>query len=306
MEFNLAMDRLGFIWNRVFPVFEAQASAGNFGRIPLAQLLQNRATDRASGAGYSRSKYTFVPDSYATLEYGAEEPVDDREEKLYRNYFDAELIAAQRALDAVLRNGEKRVASAVFNTTTWTGSSLTTAVGTHWSVSSTATPLDDVEAAVQHVWSNSGMWPNALVINRKVFRNVRRCQQVIDRIEASGAGSAAKASDVTAQILAQCFDLDYVLVAGSAQNTANEGQSASISQIWSDSYAMVCRVAETNDMQEPCIGRVIHWGEDGSEVGGAVETYRDESVRSDIVRVRHDVCEKTLYTAAGHLLSNIL
>jgi hypothetical protein len=305
MEFDLAMDRAGFIWNKVFPVIDVDASAGNFGRIPIAQLLQSPETARSSGAGYSRGNWTFEPDSYATAEYGREEPVDDRQAKMYRRYFDAEVISAQRALDAVLRNGERRVAAKVFNTTTWTGSALTTAVTIPWSTHATATPIDDVEAAVQKVWDGSGLWPNALVINRKVFRHLRRCQQIIDAIEASGAGSSAVAAVVTAQRLAECFDLDQVIVAGSGKNTANEGQSVALSQIWSNSYAMVCRVATTNDFQEPCIGRVFHWSEDGSEIGGHVETYREEQTRSDIQRVRHDVDEKRLYTQAGHLLSNI-
>jgi hypothetical protein len=36
-----------------------------------------------------------------------------------------------------------------------------------------------------------------------------------------------------------------------------------------------------------------------------VESYRDEKVRGDVIRVRHDVDEIVLYPEAGHLLSNI-
>ena len=68
---------------------------------------------------------------------------------------------------------------------------------------------------------------------------------------------------------------------------------------------MVCRGAETNDIKEPCLGRIFHWAEDGSEIGGMVETYREESSRADIVRVRHDVQEQVLYTQMGHLLTSV-
>ena len=68
---------------------------------------------------------------------------------------------------------------------------------------------------------------------------------------------------------------------------------------------MVARVAETQDHREPCIGRTFHWGEDGSTIGGTVETYRDENIRSDIVRNRLDVDEKRLVIESGHLLTNI-
>ncbi len=303
MEFDLEMDARGFVANRVFPVANVAKQSGTYGIIPLEQLLQARVTKRAPGSGYARSSWTFQTSTYACEEHGAEEPVDDREAAMYSDYFDAEQISAMRAYSAVLRNAEQRVADAVFNATTF--ASYTTAVTNEWDDTVNAVPLTDVEAAVQSIYDSSGLWANALVVNRKVFRNLRNCDQVKDRIAASGAGHPNKATDVTTAMLAQIFDLEHIIVAGSSKNNATEGQAASPTQIWSGEYAMVCRVANSNDFREPCLGRTFHWSEDGSSVGGTVETYREEAVRSDIVRVRHDVDEKVLYAAAGHLLSNI-
>ena len=183
------------------------------------------------------------------------------------------------------------------------GASLTTDVsGVPWATVATAKPLTNVEAAVQKVYDNSGLWPNALVLNKKVFRNLRNTPEVIDRIASSGAGDRNLASDVTLQMLAAAFDLDYIIVAGGSQNTAKEGQTASVGQIWSSTYAMVCKVAISSDPKEPCVGRTFHWGADGSSIDGAIETYRDETVRGNVVRVRHDVDEIVLYAQAGHLL----
>lgn len=305
MEYDLEADAMGYIGSRVLPVAEVGKQSGSFGKIPLEQLLQTRDTARAPGSGYSRGKFTFTSSTYACQEHGAEEPIDDREAQMYREYFDAEQISAARAYSAVLRNAEIRIADAVFNSTTWTGSSLTTGITHEWDDHTNAVPLDDVEAAIMKVYDGSGLWPNALIINRKVFRNLRQCDQVIERIEASGAGNPANASDVTLAMLAAVFDLDNIIVAGVSKNTADEGQSASISQIWSDEYAMVCKVAMSNDFREPCIGRTFHWGEDGSTIGGTFESYRDETIRGDVIRVRHDVDELILYPEAGHLISNV-
>lgn len=305
MEFDLAADQAGYIGHRVFPVVDVQSQAGVFGKIPIEQLLQNSDTKRAPGSGYSRGNFTFQSASYACQEHGHEEVVDDREAKMYAEYFDAEVISSARAFNAVLRNAEKRIADAVFNTTTWTGASLTTGITHEWDDAVNAVPITDVEAAVQKIYDNSGLWANALVINRKVFRNLRLCDQVRDRISSNGAGSSELQSEITVQQIAQAFDLQYVLVAGGTQNTANEGQAASLSPLWSGEYAMVCKIATSADFKEPCIGRTFHWSEDGSSVGGTVESYREESVRGEVVRVRHDVDEIVLYPQAGHLLSNI-
>lgn len=305
LEFDLESENAGYVATEVMPVVDVASQAGSFGKIPIEQLLQQRVTRRAPGAGYARGNFTFTSATYSTEEHGAEEPVDDREAKMYAEYFQAEQISTLRAFSAVLRNAEERVADAVFNTTTWTGASLTTAPTNEWDDATNAVPLTDVEAAVQTIYDNSGLWANALIINRKVFRNLRNCDQVIDRINSAGAGNPSKASDVTTEMLSQAFDLPHIIVAGTSRNSAIEGQAATPVQIWSDEYAMVCKVATSADMREPCIGRTFHWSQDGSSIGGTVESYRDETVRGDVIRVRHDVDEVVLYPQAGHLLSNI-
>jgi hypothetical protein len=307
LEFDLESERAGFIASQVLPVVDVASQAGNFGKIPLEELLQQRDTLRAPGSGYSRGKFTFLPATYVALENGTEEVVDDREAKMYAEYFDAEQVSTMRAFSFVLRNAEQRVADLLFNATTWAGPALTTSVGNEWDKNhvTDATPIADVEAAVQKVYDGSGLWPNALIINRKVFRALRNIDEIVERINSEGAGNASKPSDITAAMLAQVFDLKYVIVAGSSKNTANEGQAATPGQIWSDEYAMVAKIAESNDMKEPCLGRTFHWAEDGSSIGGTVESYREEAVRGEVIRVRHDTAELVLYKEAAHLLSNI-
>lgn len=304
-EFDLEMEKNGFVANQVMPVVDVGLQSDNPGKIPLEQLLFQGDTARASGSGYSRGNWKFERFTYATEENGWEEPVDDRDEKRFNGLFNAELIATARAYSIVQRNHEQRVADAIFNTSTWTGSALTTNVTNEWDDATNATPITDVEAAVAKVYDGSALWANALVINRKVFRNLRNCDQIIDRINSAGAGSASKASDINEQMLAAIFDLDYVIVAGNSKNTAKEGQTASVSQIWSNEYAMVCRVSNSPDIRDPCIGRTFHWSEDGSSIGGTIESYREEAIRGEIIRVRHETDEVVMYPQAGHLLGNI-
>ena len=304
-EFDLQADREGYIGTKVFPIFDTGLKAGPWGRIPLEQLLQNRETRRAPGAAYSRGQWKFETGAYACIENGTEEPVDDNEAAAYREYFDAELMAAMRARSIVLSNQEQRIAAKLFNTTTFTGAALTTAVGTTWDTVASATPIDDVEAAVNKVYDGSGLWPNALVMNKKVFRKLRHIDQIIDRITSSGAGNPAKPSDITVAMLREVFDIEHILVAGGTKNGADQGQTATPTQIWSGNYVSVCRIATTNDFREPCIGRTFHWTGDGSEPECAMETYRDETVRGNVVRARHDTDEQIYHAQAAHLLTNI-
>lgn len=300
MEFDLAASRMGFIGLQVLRGLDVVKQAGPFGKITIESLLQARETVRAPGSGYQRGKYQFTTDSYACVEHGAEEPVDDREAQMYAEYFDAEMLAATRARDIVLRNYEQRVATAIFNTSTWTPTTITN----EWDDASNATPITDVESAVQRCYA-AGVKANALIVTWTVFRNLRNVDQIVNRITAAGSGDQAMQSQITPQKLAEVFDLDYVLVGDAQRNTADEGQTASLSPIWSNEYAAVCRVATTDDIREPCVGRTFHYTEDGSEIGAAVESYRDETVRGDVIRARFDTHEKVIYTEALELLDNI-
>lgn len=301
MEFGLAMDEAGFIGQRVLPVFETMKQAGPFGKFTIEQLLQSPDTKRAPGSGYQRLQHTFTTDSFAVLEQGLEEAIDDREADMYRDFFQAEAHTALRLRNIIMRAAEQRVADAIFNTTTWTPTGVTN----EWDDYANATPRKDVEDAAQRLFTGSGLWPNALIISRGMFRHVRQTDDVIDLMKSQNFQDV-RASEITPQALAFVFDLGMVLVGGEPKNTADEGQSVSIAPIWSNEYAAVCRVAVSGDIREPCVGRTFHWSADGSTIGGTVEEYRDENQRSDIIRVRHDTDEKVLYVEALELLDNII
>jgi hypothetical protein len=305
MEFDLENERKGYVALQVLPPVEVSLQSDNPGRVPLETLLQEADTKRNDRGGYNRVDTKFETFAYATKENGIEVPIDSREEKRYQHLLQLDQISNTKGQSIVARNHEIRVANLVFNATTFTGASLTTAITHEWDDATNAVPITNVEAAVKKIYENSGLDANALIINKQVFRNLRNCDQVIERIQSAGAGNATKARDITIEMLKELFDLDYIIVAGASKNTANEAKAATPTRIWSGEYAMVCRVSESADMRDPCLGRTFHWSEDGSLLGGTIEEYEEVQSRARILRVRHDTDEVIMYPQAGHLLSNV-
>ena len=303
-EYGLDVAAQKFIALDVLPVIEVQKAAGKFGRIKLAELLQARDSLRAPGAGYSRGDWKFETSSFSTDEHGLEEPVDDREAELYNLYFSAEVVSAARARNGVMLNAELRASALLFNSTTWTGAGLTTAITNEWDDAPNAKPRADVKAAMIKVWDGSGMWPDTLIINRLVFEHLKDVAEIIDRLKYAGF-TDPRPEFINEVALAQALGIARVVVGGAPQNTAKEGQAAVIAPAWSNEYAMVAKIAASGDIREPCVGRTFHWAQDGSTIGGTMESYRDEPKRSNIIRVRHDVDEIVLYKEAAHLISNV-
>ncbi len=303
-QFDMEMNRNGFIANRVAPVANVADQKGTMGIIDLKQFLKEPETGRDSRGNYNRTGYNFKDFAYETAENGIELPIDRRRAKIYREWFDFEAMSTRVALDIVLRAYEYRVANLLYDATTF--ASNKTDVTHEWNDWTHAEPLTDVIKGKRSMWEATGLYPNALIINKRQFDSLRMNAQVIDKLESGGAGESIKPGAVTRQMLADCFDLEEIVVSDSARDSANEGQSASIAPMWSDEYAMLARLARTTNPEEPCLARTIHWSEDGSQIGGTIEMYYEDSSRGDVVRVRHETEEKIFYKALGHLFTNVI
>ncbi|MCX7429005.1 MAG: hypothetical protein NTW96_25685 [Planctomycetia bacterium] len=308
-EFGLAMDRRRFAGPALFKPRLVGSQAGQIGRVPVEALLARRDTTRAPHAAYSRSDFEFEMVDFKCQERGAKEPMDDRLIKQYRDVLDCESVHSRRAVDAIARAFECDCADAAYDTSVWTGAALTTAITIPWSTAETAVPIKNIEDARKLILAGSGMAPDTLVCNREQFFALKNCHQIQDLLKYSGDVDPSKIGPLA---LASVLDLDHVVVAGGHENLGADGAIASISPIWSNSYCMLAKTAQTDDWQEPAVGRAILWNEenagvgDGTEISILVEEYREENRRGSVIRARADWHILVLTPQCAHLLSNIL
>jgi len=307
-EFDLLMNQRGYIGPRVLKPRVVGNQSATFGKISVEDMLRSADTSRRARSGYGRDTFEVDTASYATAEHGWEVPVDDGEKRIYRDLVDQEATAMTRAAAIVADNYEREVAAAVFNTTTFTGSSLTTAVSTPWSTHASAAPVDDVIAASDKVALNCGQQPNALIINWRGFMHMIQCASVKSMLATTKDQSVANLSSA----LAALMGLDQIIVAKGIKNTANVNQTASLSRIWADAYAMVAKVAMTDDPKEICLGRTWMFSEenapgasDGTTLAVISEEYREETTRGTVYRSRNHRQVQITYAECGHLLTSV-
>lgn len=309
MEAENAM--MGFIGTKVMPILPVSEHTASYPVMPKEVMLKLQDTKRAMRGRYPRSDYEWEEGFYATKENGWEEAVDDRERNLYGSKFDAEAIATKRATNIILRGQEKRVADIVFNSSNFSANSLTN----EWDDATNATPIDDVQAGVKSIRSASGMLPNVLIIAYSTYLDLKRTDQIIDLIKYTFPGQDINRMSLAQ--LAQILDVPQVLVGGAVYDSAKKGQSASISDLWNNEYAMLTRISSGGDLTEPCLGRTFLWTKE-SGGGHIVESYREEEIRGDVIRVRHDTSEaliasrdssltikSNLSTAVSYLFDNV-
>lgn len=300
-EFDLEADQMGFVGLRIAPVIDVGVVGGNYGKIELAELLKGRSTNRAPDGSYNRGEARGTKDTFACDEHGFEEAVDDRLAAMFADYWNAEQLAAQRTRDAVLRNHNQRVIDAAL------GLANTTAAGTAWSTVATATPIANIRAAKIAVRDRTGIVPNCMCLDWEAFEYLVSTAEVVDRVKHWG-GTDPNVSSLLQQpsVVAAALGLEEILVSGSVKNTANEAQAASLSSQWTNTKALLFVRDDSEDMRRPRLMNTFHFTADGSQIGGYVETYRDEAKRSDIVRTRMDTDEKLVYSDCGQVITGVL
>lgn len=299
-EYYTTASQRGFIGLEILPIFEVPEQSADYPVIPIEALIKIPTTERAPRGNYARSDYEFETGTYACEEYGWEEPVDDAEARLYRRFFDAEEVAVMRAIDILLRGQEARIAAAIFNTSNFSS----TGVSTEWSTAASCTPRADIKGAKQSMRAASGLMPNVVAMSLKVFENLLLAAEITDALKYTNPVELG-GFEAQKRVIAQYFGVDRVLVGGAVKDAAKKGASKSIADIWDDEYVGLFKVSDRgNNLREPVVGRSFLWTADSPQ-NLVAEQYREEPIRSNVYRVRHNVDEAFIFTGAGYLLSNI-
>ncbi len=289
-----------FVGSKVLPFQKSKIRAGSYSSITRETILANPDAAREIGGDYNRVVVGAKDKTFTCKEYGVEVPVDDAERAMFGAHgdFDAEAAATIVAGRNLMVAYERRVAAAVFNTTTWTGAPLFLDNSASPWATITTDIIGQVLAAREKVRANVGMYPNALIVSAAQLTNMLKNTGIRNQFP----GQMLITLEMIQRALVSIFGLTKLIVGGAVYNSAKEGQSFSGSDVWSNLYAMVARVADEGDpLQTPCVGRTILWQPDSPE-DLVVESYREEQRRSDIIRTRHQTAEQIHDAYFGFLM----
>jgi hypothetical protein len=292
----------GLIGTAVMPVLNVPVRAGQYPSFVLkeGQLLKSDVKNRAPYSAYARGTRAFNQDTYTALEYGYEEAVDDTVMLDVARFFDAEVIAAKLAKRKLLLAHELRVAAAMFNTNNFTSTNS----GTAYTTANLAT-FDvgaDVQEALDRLLSKGESTTNAkVVIPYPVWTRLRASTKFQNRLRGTGLSSDTILNAST-QAAAEVFGVAEVMIGRASYDSAAEGVAFSAANVWSNDYIWVGSVTEASGgFFGGGAGFTLNWSEYGPVIG--VSSYRDEAIKSNIVRASHYTAEKVVNTNAGQLIA---
>lgn len=292
-----------FIGMKIFTPVPTDAETDYFWRVAEGELTKTPESLRAPGTKYNREGLALTQDSYATRERGLESPVDDRKSKTLERFFSLrETLAKIRALE-IMRATEIEIRDAVLNATNFpTGGTFGLNVSNNWTSIANGTPISDIIAGKEAIVGKTGLEPDTLVVSYKVYLYLFLNAQVR---EALGIKYQAESLGATfpIELLANHLGLKRILFSKLKYNSTPNNPTATLTSIWTDTQAFLCKAGETTDLTEMCVGRTISWEPDGGLF--AAEEYRDETVRGNVVRARNDTAIKLISADCGFRFTNV-
>ena len=124
--------------------------------------------------------------------------------------------------------------------------------------------------------------PNKMTMGVNVFTALTQNPSILERIKYQG--SEANPANVTANVLAQLFGLDEVIVAKSVHNAAPIGAPDQLEFICNPNAALLTYTTNTPSIDEPSAGYTFTWDMLGNGQYTAVQQYNgEESTHTEFI-----------------------
>jgi hypothetical protein len=287
----------GWVGAQLAPMFRTAEQAATYAVFNKENFL-NRPTgiERAPGTPYSQSGLSLSSDLFNCSDKGHAVVVDETQRKKYRNQFDADFAAIARAMSVVRYNHEKEVKALIDD-----GSVPGSTPSTKWDASG-SDPKGDIKALRKAFRDGSGLDPNTLTINKDVAEALYDHPDLVDLFKYS------QVAVLGAEDIARVFKIPRVIIAGEYEESAQEGLTSSIAQIWSDD-AIFSYTDPSQDLEAPNAFRTFVWTEDSGaddDIDVIVESEPDKKIRSDRHTVHHNTDVKTTGSMLVRKLTNVL
>lgn len=155
-------------------------------------------------------------------------------------------------------NQEKRVATLVNTAANYDGNTTAVAANEEWNAATPGNPLPIIQEGKRSILPGMpGMTKLVAVMSLAVYDALCINPYLLGLFNTNQGGRSA--GMIPPDVLARILGVDEVVIGQAWQNTANEGQTQSLSRIWSDNLALL-RVARSPSPKQLCWGSIFRNG----------------------------------------------
>lgn len=304
-----------FVADRVFPAIPVVSKSDDYFKYNRGDFFRNTMQKRAPGTPAAGGGYKLTTAQYSAEVWAVKKIVDDQTRANSDSPLQPDKDATSWLVQQALLNREVNFASNYFGSGIWgtdiIGASSASAGHTvYWT--STSTPVQDVLTGQLAIKKATGFWPNTLVLGAETYFGLLTNQDIIDRLKYGQ--TAPGPVIVTANVLAQLFNVDRVLVMSGIQTTSQENTYTD-SDDGHDTFdfiggknALLCYAAPSPGLLVPSAGYTFNWtGLKGNTAAGwRIKSFRWEIDAADHIEIEQAYSQKLVSKYLGYFFSGIV
>lgn len=286
-----------FIASRLFPIVQVDKDGGIYYIFTKKYWFTDNLKTRAYGTQFNRSGYGLSSATFKTIQFGLEHAIAD--EIRLNSTVPMDLEQAGLRWLAGNSNLRKEIQfSADFMVTGVWGTDDNNSA-TDWDDTTNGDPVDNILTAKRTISNNAGVDANTLAVGNIVHQALVNHPDIIDRVK------YVKQVDIASmeQAMMGLLGVEKYLVGKATYNNVNESGTFVATPIIDDD-ALVCYTTNAPGMFEPSAGYTFAWQGGGGQ--GQVTTYRDQSVKSDILQHTEQWDQKVVATDVGYFFADIV
>lgn len=229
----------------ILPMIKVKQSTGILGGYGYGHLRQEN--DLTGGRGEARRVDQIEYDLdlvYKIQNHGLEDIVTEDDYDNVEEPFDAEVDKTEDVTSLILVNKEIIARNTVMDSAVVT-QGVTLSGTDKFSDQVNSDPLGVAQDADNAILDGAGVRKNACIMSLKTFNYLKYHPQILGRL----GFAMNRAGLLSVEDIKRAFDIEYLFIGDSAYNSAKQGQSDSLQQIWGDDMLFFHRPAQAAKKQ---------------------------------------------------------
>lgn len=282
-------DSTKFVADKVFPIVPVSKASDKYSIYPKGHFWRDEVAPRPLGGRPNQANFDVEQGTYLAEEEGLEYKLDDRLRANADQPLNPDRAGMRLLTEQMMVHRDSDWAASFFKEGVWgtnlKGKSSSPSTGEFLQFDQSGTePIEFLDQERDGLGAATGTDPNTLVLGRDVFRVVKNHPEVRDRIKYTQRGI------VTADLLAELFGVERVVIPGSVKNSAAEGATDAIDFIVGKKDMLLVYSAPNPAIDQPSGGYIFAWtglipGATNA-FGGVIERGREELAHSDVFQIR--------------------
>lgn len=291
-QISIAYKNAGYISRDIFPQVQVAKQSDKYFVWTKDSWFRNHVQIRAPGAVFPEGGLELSSVQYVANVYDLAFPLPDEVLANQDPAIDLATAGAEWLADQFLLNEEIQWAADHFVTGVW-GTSNTP--GNNWDDFESGDPITDVLTAKQTIKTNTGVFPNTMVVGQKVWdEGLKEHPLLLDKYKYTQKGV------LTEDLVASALGIDRLLVGSASQNTAKEGATFSASNIFG-SNALYLYVPPSAGLMTPAAGYTFVWPIDNGGLDVQVSRIREDNRKRDLLMALHAWDQKITGSDLGYI-----